>query len=39
MELLSVLLDGLRWHPGHYVEGGFCVEDDSEASAASEGAR
>jgi DNA-binding XRE family transcriptional regulator len=34
-----VLLDGLRWHPGHYVEGGFCVEDDSEASATSEGAR
>jgi DNA-binding XRE family transcriptional regulator len=34
-----VLLAGLRWYPGHYVEGGFCVDDDSESSAASGGTR
>lgn len=32
-----VLLGGLSWYPGHYVEGAFCVEDDSEPSIASEG--
>jgi DNA-binding XRE family transcriptional regulator len=34
-----VLLGGLHWHPGHYVEGSFCVEDDLEASASSGGVR
>ncbi len=34
-----VLLGGLRWRPGHYVEGSFCVDDDSEARAASGGVR
>ena len=30
-----VLLGGLRWHPGHYVEGSFSVEDDSKETASS----
>jgi DNA-binding XRE family transcriptional regulator len=30
-----VLLAGLRWRPGYYVEGDFCVDDPSEASAAT----
>ncbi|HET7486178.1 MAG TPA: helix-turn-helix transcriptional regulator [Solirubrobacterales bacterium] len=35
-----VLLAGLRWRPGYYVNGGFCVDDPSEASAAAKrGAR
>jgi transcriptional regulator with XRE-family HTH domain len=35
-----VLLAGLRWRPGYYVEGGFCVEDASETGAAAKrGAR
>jgi transcriptional regulator with XRE-family HTH domain len=34
-----VLLEGLRWYPGHYVEGSFCVEGDSEASASDGGVR
>lgn len=25
-----LLLAGLRWRPGHYVEGGFDIEDDPE---------
>lgn len=31
-----VLLAGLRWRPGYYVEGDFCFDDPSEASAATE---
>jgi transcriptional regulator with XRE-family HTH domain len=31
-----MLLSGLRWCPGYYVEGDFCVDDPSEASAATE---
>ena len=34
-----VLLEGLRWRPGHYVEGSFCVEGDLEASASDGGVR
>lgn len=30
-----VLLAGLRWRPGYYVEGGFCVDDASEAGVAA----
>jgi DNA-binding XRE family transcriptional regulator len=30
-----VLLAGLRWRPGYYVEGDFCVGDASEAGAAA----
>lgn len=30
-----VLLGGLQWRPGHYVEGSFCVEDDSKETASS----
>jgi transcriptional regulator with XRE-family HTH domain len=26
-----MLLAGLCWRPGHYVEGGFCVDDPSKA--------
>jgi DNA-binding XRE family transcriptional regulator len=32
-----VLLAGLCWRPGYYVDGGFCVDDASEAGAATEG--
>ena len=28
-----VLLEGLRWRPGYYVEGAFNIEDGSKASA------
>lgn len=28
-----VLLGGLRWRPGYYVEGAFYIEDGSKASA------
>jgi transcriptional regulator with XRE-family HTH domain len=28
-----MLLEGLRWRPGYYVEGAFCIEDGSETSA------
>lgn len=31
-----VLLAGLRWCPGYYVEGGFCGDDPSEAGTAAE---
>ncbi|HVY78865.1 MAG TPA: helix-turn-helix transcriptional regulator [Solirubrobacterales bacterium] len=38
---VSVLLAGLHWLPGHYVEGGFSVEDTwhTMARAASSGER
>lgn len=28
-----VLLEGLRWRPGYYVEGGFYIEDGPNSSA------
>ncbi|HEX5376582.1 MAG TPA: helix-turn-helix transcriptional regulator [Solirubrobacterales bacterium] len=30
-----VLLAGLRWRPGYYVDGDFCVEDASKVDAAT----